>query len=68
MAKKKIKSEPPVILGSWCCPKPTINEKNIKALETLMQDKGFKEEIGHRYEGIIDAYRAGKKANNKEGK
>jgi hypothetical protein len=63
MAKDKKKKEIPTItrMEMFCCPKPTINEKNIKALETLMQDKGFKEEIGHRYEGIIDAYRAGKK-------
>ena len=62
MAKKK-KEEPKAIkMEIWRPAKPTINAKNIAALETLMSDEGFRNEIGHKFEGVIDAFKAGKKS------
>ena len=38
---------------------PTINKKNIDALEILMQDPGFKEMLPGSAEVMVKAFKAG---------
>lgn len=60
MAKKKTEKKE-MEFKIFEMPKPTINSKTVGALKTLMSDPGFKCDIGHRYQGIVDAFEAGKK-------
>lgn len=60
MPKKKSSKTKPLEIYSYEPPKFKPNEKNIKALEVLMNDEAFKQEVGYKYSPIIDAYKAGK--------
>lgn len=66
MAKKKEKKEREIEFKMYEIPKPTINAKTVGALKTLMSDPGFKCDLKHRYEGIVEAYEAGSKANKEK--
>ncbi len=71
MAKKSIKKttskekESPKHMGGFMSimsmrpPSPTINKKNIDALETLIADPGFKLMLPGEAETMIKAFKAG---------
>jgi hypothetical protein len=59
--KKEETKKPSLEMFMYSPPKPTFNEKTIGALKTLLNDEGFKCDLGCKYDNIIKAYDAGKK-------
>jgi len=65
MTKKKDKGIKREIIGmslsDYKPPKPKINEKTIKAMETILKDEGLRRMCPSEMESIIQGYKAGKK-------
>jgi len=43
-------------------PKPKINEKKVKAMEELLKDPGCRYMSTSEMQGIVDAFKAGKRS------